>query len=89
MDKIQELEERIAKLEKQPLQLPVEPSSMRAITEGLRNVRIPRVYADNIFLTTGNSIDPTTEGQIVYHENAGTQILKIYIDGAVKTFTLV
>lgn len=87
-ERIKKLEDKIAELERQQLRLPIDTPSMKAITEGFRTVRVPRIYVDNIFLTTGNSVDPSTEGQIVYHENGGTQVLKVYIDGAVKTFDL-
>lgn len=89
MDKYAELQKRIEKLEAQQLQLPIDVASMQALNQAFISNKFDSILVDSIFLTTGNSINPSKEGQIVYHENGGTQQLKVFIDGAVKVFTLV
>lgn len=89
MATLEELQQRIEKLEQQQLTLPIDVASMQALNQAFISNKFNAVLTDSIFLTTGNSVNPTKEGQIVYHENGGTQQLRIFIDGVVKTFTLV
>lgn len=93
MDKIQELQQQIDELKKkvetQQLYLPIDIPSMQALNQALISNKFNRVMTDSVFLTTGNSVNPSIEGQVVYHNNSGSPVLKVYINGAVKTFTVV
>ena len=92
---IQQLKTQMAELlkwkkerEAKQLKLPLDYTSERILNESFRTVTFHTMNITNSNITTGNSIDPSKEGQIVYHENGGTPLLKIYIGGAVKTFTV-
>jgi len=98
-NKIIELERKVAILERQALKLPLSPASAGALNQSFIstlfdkfNVRIlnlldGKLNVQRLFLTTGNAVNPTVEGEIVYHST--TPSLKIFLGGTVKTFTIV
>lgn len=71
----------------QQLSFPLDPASLGVLNEAFKTNYFDSIKVRELYLKSGDSVNPVTEGQIRYHENAGTQVLKIYLDGAVKTFT--
>jgi len=80
---LQWMEER----KRQQLSLPLDVPSISVLNEAFKTRYFDVVKTRELFLKPGFSVNPSSEGQILYHENSGTQVVKIYLDGAVKTIT--
>ncbi len=96
MDKVQQLEERILKLEqllaeeKKARETAVNetftPSWMGMLRELFKAFYFDKFNVRRLLLTTGQAVNPSVEGEIVYHST--TTSIKVYLNGAVKTFTV-
>lgn len=74
--------------EKQQLTLPLDHASVRVLDNAFRVSSFSEFSVQNLRMHTDNEADPYREGEIVYDRAGGTEVLKIYINGAVRTFTV-
>jgi hypothetical protein len=91
---VQEMQRQIAALQReadkrkqQQIQIPLDQASLRVFADAIKNVYLDSFRARAFFLETGNSTDPSVEGQIVHHAGGGTPVLKVFLNGAVRTIT--
>lgn len=82
--KVDELYKWMQDRKRQQLTLPLDIASVSVLNEAFRSRYFDVVKTRELFLKPGFSVNPSVEGQIVYHENSGTQEIRAYVDGAVK-----
>jgi oxalate decarboxylase/phosphoglucose isomerase-like protein (cupin superfamily) len=73
---IQELKEWKALKERQQLQSPLDPTSVKVLSETLKTVKLERLNVRDIYFEATNS-SPTTAGQMRFFNNGATQQMRI------------
>jgi len=83
--KIIELENRIKELENKTLSFPISPAGAGSLNQSFLSSFFDRFNVKRLFLTTGQSTNPSVEGEVVYHESSKT--LRVRLNNAVRTIT--
>jgi len=83
--KINELEQRIKTLENSSLSFPISPSGAGSLNQSFISSFFERFNVRRLFFTTGQSVNPSVEGEMVYHESSKT--LKVRLGNIVRTIT--
>ncbi len=87
MDKrIQQLEKRIAELEAKLGREQFDNTSMGKLNQAMIPYYFNKINVRRVFLTTGNAVNPSQEGEVVYHST--TPSIKVMLNGVVRTFTV-
>lgn len=84
--RITELENQVKALQGLILKLPLSPAAIGALNQAFINSNFDKFEVRRLLLSTGQAVNPTKEGEIVYHST--TPSLKIMLNGAVKTITV-
>lgn len=86
MAKIDDLEKRIQKLEENSIKFPIDVKFLQALNQAYIAGVFDRFNVGRLVLTPGNAVNPSQEGEIVFH--ATTPSLKVLLGGVVKTITV-
>lgn len=81
-ERIKKLEERIAKLESKQFS----NISMGELNQAMIPYYFNKFNVRRLLLTTGNAVNPTVEGEIVYHST--TPSIKVLLNGTVRTINV-
>ncbi len=82
-ERLQQFERDLAELKKAVFKLPLDPSGIGALNQAFLPSNFDKFNVTNLHLKTGNEIEPSVNGQVVYNENAGTPQIQAMIDDAV------
>lgn len=86
-ERIKKLEEKVAKLEKESIKFPLDIVFMQALSQAMISFGFDKIRVRRVILTPSRlTTNPAEEGEVLYHGT--TPSIKIYIAGAVKTFTI-
>jgi hypothetical protein len=82
-ERFRKLEQEVETLKKQSFKFPLDPTGLGALNQSFFPYNFDKFNVTNLHLKTGNSIEPSVNGQVVYNENAGTPQLQAMIDDVV------
>jgi hypothetical protein len=87
--KVNEVHSWMMERKQQQLFFPLDNKSVAVLNEAFRTKYFDLIKVTDLVFRQGRSVDPTVGGQLVYHENSGSPVLKFKqgSTGTVKTIT--
>lgn len=82
-ERLAQLERELNEIKKAVFKLPLDPSGIGALNQAFLPNNFDKFNVTNLHLKTGNEIEPSVNGQVVYNENAGTPHIQAMIDDVV------
>lgn len=86
-EQVATLNNAIEELRRQQLKLPIDKASMQALSQAFLDSEMFRIKLGSLIFKSGESKNPVFEGQMIYHTNSGTPVIKVLLGGSVKTIT--